>query len=156
MENEDASRVIESAPPELPFTTEARELLARLVNATIAKRKLEAELKEAKAKVAELEEPVRDIFARLGVDSLRIRGYSVSPSSTWWAGAFDKDYATACAALREAGLDEFVQERFNTNTVSAWVRELERTVDGQPILPEALQGKLKVSEKQGVRVVKST
>jgi len=142
----------EQEPDEL---AEHRELLEALVNATVEKRRIEAELKAAKKAVAKLEEPVREVFARLGVDSLRIAGYSLAPSSTWWAGAFDKDYATACAALREAGLDEFVQERFNTNTVSAWVRELDRTVDGQPILPKALLGKLKVSEKQGVRVTKA-
>lgn len=40
-----------------------------------------------------------------------------------WTNARDGDYQSACDALVEAGLGDFVGPRFNTNTLSAWVRE---------------------------------
>ncbi len=62
----------------------------------------------------------------------------------------DGDISRACEALREAGLGEMVQPRFNTNTLSAYLRELHE--NGQP-LPKQLVGAIEANRvfKVGVR-----
>ena len=131
-----------------------RATLGKLVKLTLAKRELDAKLKEAKEEIKAAEEAVLSVFGQLGVSAVTVDGYTLSPHIQLWAGA-GGDYPTACAALVEAGLGDFVQERFNTSTVSSWVREQPRTPDGQPILPEALKGKLLITEKHKVGVVKA-
>ena len=133
----------------------SRDLLEGFVTLTLAKRELEAQLKAKKEEIAETEEHVLDVFAKLGVAALNIAGHTLSPRITLWAGAVNGDYPSACAALKEAGLQDFVQERFNTNSLSSYVRELEASPDGTPQLPLALVGYISVTEKHSVGVVKS-
>lgn len=54
-----------------------------------------------------------------------------------WAKCVDQNWPRAVAALREAGLDEYVETKYNTTVFSAYLRELDRA--GQP-LPESFAG----------------
>lgn len=71
----------------------------------------------------------------------------------------ERDYEGACDALEEAGLGEYVQRRFNVQSLSAYFRELEReedarrkeleeppVMDPDELLPEALKGRISLAE----------
>lgn len=123
----------------------------RLVELTVRKRELEAQAKELAREIQELEESLLEQFGEAGISSVRAEGGTVSLSRQLWATCADGDYSRACAALHAAGLDEFVQPRFNSNTLSAYFRELDR--DGRPI-PKALEGAIDVAERFSLRVTK--
>jgi len=60
-----------------------------------------------------------------------------------WAKAKDGDKPAVCKALKRCRLGDYVEETFNTNSLSAYVRELDR--EGKPLSP-ALASVLDVSE----------
>lgn len=72
-----------------------------------------------------------------------------------WAGHINgRD--TLVEALKDAGLDEFVGETFNAQTLSAYVRSFDP--DGRlapeevkALLPQAIQDQIKVTEKHELR-----
>ena len=81
-----------------------------------------------------LEEQILTNLAREGVGSLKVAGMTLFVKSQRWARAKDGDKERAIAALREIGLEDFVAEGFNTNTISAWLRE---QVRDENEIPEA-------------------
>lgn len=90
-------------------------------------------------------------FAEMGQASAKVNGTTIFIRRQWWAGAYKRedgvtDYSVTCDALRAAGLDAFVDERFNTNTLSSWVRELPTDELGTPQLPPEMEGKMTVSQ----------
>lgn len=123
----------------------------KLVELTLQKRELETRAKELAREIAEVEESLLEQFGEAGISSVRAEGGTVSLSRQLWATCADGDYSRACAALEAAGLSEFVQNRFNSNTLSAYFRELDR--DGRPI-PKALEGAIDVAERFTLRVTK--
>jgi hypothetical protein len=125
--------------------------VSRLVELVAKKRALEADVKTLSREIAEIEESLLEQFGEAGVSSIRTEGGTVSLSRQLWATCKDGDYERACSALRAAGLDEFVQPRFNSNSLSAYFRELDR--EGRPI-PAALEGAIDVAERFQLRVTK--
>lgn len=107
------------------------------------RKKMEMHLKDLKEKLARLMPQVEEELIQSGVDSLKIDGATISTRTQLWAKPKNGDYAAACEGLKLAGLGEFVAERFNTQTLSAYVRELAK--DEKP-LPEPLQEVIEVSE----------
>lgn len=117
--------------------------LGQVVELTDLKRTLDAELKRVKDELKPLEEAMLDEFAERGESSARhaATGKLVYIRRQIWARAAE-DKAAACAALRAAGLDEFVAESFNTQSLSAYFRELaknELEAKGIPTTQEALE-----------------
>jgi hypothetical protein len=123
----------------------------KLVELTMKKRALEAEAKEVAAEIAEIEESLLEQFGEAGISSVRAEGGTVSMSRQLWATCREGNYERACAALRAAGLDEFVQPRFNANSLSAYFRELDR--EGKPI-PAEIDGAIDLAERFSLRVTK--
>lgn len=121
------------------------ELAKQFTDLAKTKKDLEVMLGDIKRKL-EVIEPVllqaieEDRFPQ----SSRVNGMTVYLKREVWASPKDGDYEKACEALRAANLGEYVHERFNTNSVSAYVRDLER--EGEP-LPPILQDALNVTEK---------
>lgn len=98
--------------------------------------------------LAALEAEVVAMFQRNGVDRVRLGNkVTVYLRTLYWAKALDGDYERACSALRAAGLDDMVEERFNTQTLSAWVREL---LDAGEELPPSFDGAIEVNPKTNV------
>jgi len=119
------------------------ELIKTYLNFDRQRKKLELQVKDLKEKLAKLMPKVEEELLQAGVDSLKLDGASVWMRSQLWAKPKNGDYERACKALEEAGLSDFVRERFNTNTLSAYVRELR---DNDQPLPESFDGVIEVSE----------
>ncbi len=108
------------------------------------KRGLEDRLKKLKVQIEETSHAVLDHFQKLGIDRVTVEGVTIYVRRELWAGREqDVSVDQACTALKDAGLSEYAHERVNTQSLSAYVRELDAA--GEP-LPAELQGVIKVSE----------
>lgn len=144
------------------MTTEATTALDQFVALKDRKADLERQLRLVKDELAPLEAALLEEFAAEGVSGKRHAGSGklVSISRRVWARATGGDKASACAALRAAGLEEFVAESFNTNSVSAYFREQlkERTDAGEivddldALLPDELRGHIDLTEDAALSV----
>lgn len=126
------------------------ELVHRYVELVKRKREIEAELRAVKTELGEgdggpgrVEKAALDWMVENGMQSVRVDGMTLYVNRQLWAGPTDGDYHAACEALKSAGLGDLVQERFNVQTLSSWVRE--RDKDGEP-LPAAFAGRIEVAE----------
>ena len=116
------------------------------------KRDLENKLKQTKAQIETLRESVLAWFQDHGVTSQAIDGMTLYIRRELWAGREEGiDNDAAIAALQAAGLGEYAGPRINTQSLSAYLRELD--VAGEA-MPSELQGVIKLSEvfKIGTRV----
>ena len=117
--------------------------LRRYVALEERRRKLEAEIDTIKAEVAELEQRLLPQFEQGGLQRVSIDGRTVYIERKLWARAKDGNKAAVCKALKRCHLGDYVEETFNTNSLSAYIRELDR--EGRP-LPPSLAVVLDVSE----------
>ena len=126
------------------------------------KNELRDDLAATQSEIDALMPEILEDFGDSGISNVNIDGYTVYLTAQLWASPQGGDYERACDALIEAGLGEFVGRRFNTQTVSSWVREHIRGEDGDyPESPEdalaatqpALAGALSVAKKWDVRCV---
>lgn len=116
-------------------------------------RELGAQAEEVKAQADVIEQALLEEFAQDGVQSMSVDGMTVYLQRTLWARLSDgATREQAIDALRDAGLDHFVAESYNTQTLSSWLRDLER--EEEP-LPEALVGVIEGSEKYAIRTRRS-
>lgn len=101
-------------------------LLAEYVELSKTKRSLEAELKDAKRRLGELEPKLLDQFAASAMQRCHVAGLTVYVHRQLWAGAKDGDNEALIAGLDAAGLgDDLVKRTVNKQTLSAWAREIE-------------------------------
>ena len=116
------------------------------------RRQLEAEIDTVKAEAAQLEQALLPEFERDGLERVSIDGKTVYLERKLWAKAKDGDKAAVCKALKRAHLGDYVEETFNTNSLSAYVRELDRE-DRE--LPPSLREVLEISEVFKLRTRRS-
>jgi len=130
-----------------------KEELNEFLDLDDRKRKLKTELKEVEDRMSEIESDLLEKFADAGVSSIKSdRGKTVYLHAQYWAGLGEgSDYDMACDALCESGLEPYVQRRFNTQSLSAYVREC---IKNEEELPDAVKNHIKVTEKHSVRVRK--
>jgi len=119
------------------------EELKRFVALEQRRRQLEAEVDQIKAEAAELEQRLLPQFEQSGMERVLIDGLTVYIERKLWAKARDGDKPAVCSALKRCNLGDYVEETFNTNSLSAYVRELDR--EGRH-LPPTLASVLDVSE----------
>jgi len=119
------------------------EELKRFVALEERRRQLEAEVETLKTEAAELEQRLLPQFEQEGFEKITVDGRTVYVERRLWAKAKDGDKAAVCKALKRARLGDYVEETFNTNSLSAYVRELDR--EERP-LPPSLREVLEVSE----------
>lgn len=132
--------------------------------------------KRAKDRRESLWEVVLGTLDELGIQRFPIQGGpTIYRAREIWAGLdVDEDldpgekekvWEEACAALREAGLDQYAVERFNTQSLSGYFREREKELEAEirereglapddpvildleDLIPEALKGKVRLTEK---------
>lgn len=145
-----------------------------------AAKRLEAISKKAKERRDGMNEKVLDALERMGVKNAPLQGGpTVFQERTLWAGTadeiddVDEAYRAACEGLVAAGLEEYVQTRFNVQSLSGYFRERERELeaearerDGLPadapvvidleeLIPEELRGLVKVTESVKAKARKS-
>jgi hypothetical protein len=94
------------------------------------KRDLDAELKGVKAKLDELEEALVPQFIEDGVQSMKVDGRTVSLAQEIYASPLD-GRERVVEALKASELAQYVSENYNTNSLSAFVREVARDVAAQ-------------------------
>lgn len=127
------------------------------VDLTDKKRKLEEQLKDTKARLAELEPAIVEMFQSEGVQSMNIDGYTVYLNRKLFAGPKDGDKEAMIAALQ--GCDEswsfLVSPTVNTNQLGARVRECDMDENDLPILPDSLKDVIAVFEQFRVGARKS-
>ena len=137
------------------------ERLQTFVALSERKAALTAELDDIRRDLDELEPGLIEQFADDGIRNVNLNGHTVYVQAQLWASPVEGDYERACDALVEAGLAEFVGRRFNSNTLSAWVREHVRDERGDypeqldEHLPVAFLGSIKAEKKWSVRIRKS-
>jgi hypothetical protein len=118
--------------------------LKRFVALEERRRDLETEVDRIKAEAAALEQQLLPEFEQSGMERVSIDGRTVYVERKLWAKAKDGgNKAAACQVLRACGLDDYVEETFNTNSLSAFVRELDR--EGKPLTP-SLAAVLEINE----------
>ena len=111
----------------------------------------EAETKPLQEEMDALEARIIDELQSAEVDSVTVKGITLYRYTQRWASRLPEVTATqALAALRDAGLGEFVSEGFSTQTLSAWLRE---RVDQNEEIPEAVKSAFMLREvpKLGAR-----
>jgi hypothetical protein len=94
------------------------------------KRDLDAELKGVKARLDELEEALVPQFIEDGVQSMKVDGRTVSLAQEIYASPLD-GRERVVEALKASELAQYVSENYNTNSLSAFVREVARDVAAQ-------------------------
>jgi hypothetical protein len=138
------------------MTTAETTSLDRYVELKAEKARIERDLRIVKDELAPLEAALLEEFATEGVSGKRHAGTGklVSIARRVWARAADGDKDAAADALEAAGLGDYVQRGFNTNSLSAHFRELvkARQEAGDPVtdldalLPEPLRGRIELTE----------
>lgn len=119
-------------------------------------RAAEAELREVRAIKEELEPALLDDMAESGLDRVTINGVTFYPARRFFVGPDEGlDKTTVAAALKEAGLGDYVKNDYNTNSLTSYVRSLAVEAGGvdtmspeevRALLPEPLRACLKVGE----------
>ena len=115
---------------------------------------LNAQLDTLNDERTQLESALLAAWGEEGMSSIRVDGATVSLRRDLWAGLVRNEQgsnADALSALKRARLGSFVNETVNTQTLSAWARELPRDNDDMPILPSSLRERINVSEKFSIR-----
>lgn len=124
------------------------ELLKEFVDLQKLKADLDAELESCKKRLAEIEPILLDQFSQNSTSKVTAHGRTVYVHRQLWAKAKDGDKQAVIEALRASSLTQYVSETFNTNSLSAYVRELE--AQGVP-LPEPLAATIETSEVFSLR-----
>ena len=116
-------------------------------------RERETETEAIKEQADQIEAQLLEEFAVDGVQSMSVDGMTVYLSRQLWASIPDGvEKEQVIDGLKSAGLEHFVRENYNTQTLSSWMRDLEREDES---LPEPLQGLLTGSERYNLRVRRS-
>jgi hypothetical protein len=135
----------------------------RFVTAFLRRKELEAELREVKDTLGELEEGVLEGFLAEGMSTARIDGVTIYlQRQLWTKQPEDVERLDTVRALEEHGWEEFTT--YNTQSLSAQVRELAKAATGKDhpsptearaAIPDALRPFLDVEERVSVRARRS-
>lgn len=127
------------------------ELLEEFLTLTDQVSTVDTALSELKRRRALTEELLRTEFTQVGVSQLKATdGRVVYLSRQLWARAKDGNKLAVTAALRSMGAADLITETFNTNSLSAYVREFDK--NEQPI-PEELAEVIDVAETYQLKVL---
>lgn len=119
------------------------------------KRKINIRLKEIDSRTDLISESLMEAYQQMGMQRMTVDGVTIYIEETFWAGGAKIvseetgeeyiDRQLTARALVDAGYADFVRPDFNVNTLSGWLRELDRDERGMPILPDSLVGKINVT-----------
>lgn len=147
--------------------TETTEMAKYFAELDAEERDLKSRLKEVKDKKEALEENLLEKMAEDGVPRMAIninydgkeQTRTLYTHKQLWAG-YNDDKQALIDALKQASLDDMVSEGYNTQTLSAYVRQFDPdgTMDTEELrkqLPTQLQSVIKLSEKFSLRTRKA-
>lgn len=121
---------------------------------TNAKRNHQKELDAISDELQVLQDEILAEMSHEGLSSLRVdvddSRFTVYPLRQLWAKAHEGNYDKACRFLKRIGLGDLVERRFNTNRLSAVIREWD---DQDVPMPRNIEKYIDVAEvfKLGVR-----
>lgn len=91
------------------------------------KRKVQAMLKDLDSAIGTYRETILADYAEAGLQSCKVevdgKKANVFVRRQIWANAKDGDTKSAVEALKHAGVGFLVEEKYNTHSLSSWVRE---------------------------------
>ena len=115
-------------------------LVAEYAQKTEARRKLDSESKRLATEIAALDEKLVEQFAQAGIQNIKTKtGQTVYLNREVFAKLVG-DHEEALDAFRTAGLGDFVKESVNSQTLRAYVREMDE------VLPEGLRPYIDITE----------
>lgn len=123
------------------------KIIKRFVSLDKRRRKLDAELKTVKTELTELEPTVREQMTKAGMQKLSVNGVLLYIKRQIWAKALEDKQATI-AAIKEC-MPEYIGENYNSNSLSAWLREVEDTMGDIKLSSCATLAEL---EQQGIEL----
>jgi hypothetical protein len=138
------------------------EPLREFVSLETRKKELDADLKATKQRLDELEQQIIPMFVEEGVPSITVEADGVKRTLSIYPDVYASPLNgrdEVVEALKRAGLDQYVAENYNTNSLTSFVREIwkellatagreQRVVtehDLRAALPLVLAGALKLS-----------
>lgn len=112
-------------------------------------KELDAELDGVRREADQLEQALLESFSLEGLDRMTVDSTTVYLHRQLWAKAADTTTRqNLLESLKSVGLGHFVHETVNFQTLSSYVRDLDR--EGEPV-PEGLQDDLDVAEVYRLR-----
>lgn len=144
--------------------TNLAQELAEYARLDARKQELKSELEHVQRELTELEASLLPEMAESGIQNMKVSDGNGGHRTVYmnrqiWAG-HNGDKQALCQALKEAGLEEYVQPTFNAQQLSAWVREFDpdKNLTEDEILkqvPSNVAQYLKVSERFALKTKKS-
>ena len=123
------------------------EILKEFVELDKEKSDLEARLDVVKQRKADISISILDSMIDAGIDQIKMHGRTIFIHSQTWA-KIESTKEEVINALKEANLSEYVVTGYNSQSLSAYVRN--QIESGEP-LPEALKGHISADKKTSVR-----
>ena len=122
------------------------------------KRKVQAMLKDLEKSIATHREAILADYAEAGLQSCKVdvdgHKANVFVRKQIWANAKDGDIKAAVEALESNGVGFLVEKKFNTHSLSSWVREQLDMIIGEDLeekihrgLPAGIADHLSITEK---------
>lgn len=121
------------------------EIIKRIIEIKEEVEKREAELKKLKAEFADMEPQVINYMEAEGLQKVTIDDRTVYVKRQVWA-SLDRSNSRALEILRDNGLGDFIEEKVNSQRISAYVREVEKDGD----IPPWCHAALNITEKYNV------
>lgn len=125
------------------------DLLRRFAQLSREKGELKDRLSEVEKALEAMQLPLQEYFLSAGMQNTRVDGMTLYVRKQTWARLAEGiEMPQACDALKAAGLGEFVREAFNMQTLSSYVRELQRD---ERELPESLADFISVTDDVSIQ-----
>lgn len=122
---------------------------------TAEKREVSAQLKELNEQLTILEEELLEEMTAEGLTQARVDtgagSFTIFPKRQIWAGIEEGQKLLAVVALEDHGMRDLLTA--NLQSLSSWCREREER--GEPVIPDYLEGLVKVTEKFTLSVRKA-
>jgi len=118
------------------------EYLKKFVELEKRKIELETEINKVKGEILLLEPHIIDNLATEGIKNITVDGRTIFTKENFFAVVSSKE--EAIEALRKAGYGDMINEGYNTNKLSALIREMKN--ENQE-LPEAFENRIKIGSK---------
>lgn len=140
-------------------------LVNRFVKLDQKRKRREGEIDELKEQLKQIGDELLARFEKEGTKSVKTKsGHTVYVRRELWAGTVVGAEAALFEGLRALGHGDMIKEKVNTQTLSAYIRELEtaqfgnepqRPDDLLKALPDAIRHAVQLSEKFSVQARKS-
>ena len=122
----------------------------RIVELKKQMEELDTQIKALKKEYDELEPQVIEYMEKEGLQRLTVDDRTVYVNRQIWA-SLNKANPEALEILRENGLEDFIEEKVNSQRISAFVREFEKNSED---IPDWCRDALNITEKYAVGIRK--